>query len=105
MRVKKKEPPKFDFAKEKLASTEEFCNKCKNKSTREMQNTVNRLFGTLKLIAPHLNADDNDWEKMCDKVAGYAHGRDKLSARIEKATKERDTKEEKFVKKRRKRIK
>lgn len=87
MKVKRKIAPLFNTSKDKYTPSEEFCFKCKNKDAREMQKTINKLFGAMKLLAPHLNLDDDDWEKMCSKFEHYAHQKDRVS--ISKSMKRR----------------
>jgi hypothetical protein len=76
MRVKRKQAENFDFKEQILEVLPLFCKSCQGKDNRQQQETINYLYGTLRLVAVHLGIVDKDWKKMSLKIRDWCHSQD-----------------------------
>ncbi len=50
----------------------DFCEKCKNKDIRLLQDNFNNLYTTMNRVADALEIDEPDWEKRVKKINEWA---------------------------------
>ena len=79
--INKQKAEVFDYEEQQLIDRADYallCEKCPSKNLREMQDTINFMFGAIKMVAPYINCDNKDWKIMCENLKKWSYEQRKL---------------------------